>query len=557
MVSFQNLSVKITASTQSFERGLEAAKDKTRSLGVSLRLLESRADETGDELVETGAKATGASGGLVSFGASATGASFGIRSLTTSLTVGLIPAVTALGFALTPLIPALVGLAAIGGSIAGVGLVGALGAIATNGDELKTVFNSVVGVLQDAFAPALQLATDTLRFLLVDFQNVIPELVPAQDRLQDLAGSFASLGMEIIDMLPAVVDLAVSLSNEFLPAVVDLAGTVLPKLPGLIRDSVAEFRRLSPLFMGVGRTIVRVTPSLLEFGRTALDVVAPAIGTVVDGVERGFQAFNDLNPSLQQTGIRVAALAGPLTSIATLIGGGAGVGVVGAVIGLAAAWKDNFAGIRTIVTRTASVVGRVLGNRLPTLISELKQLWQSLRPIIEPVVNYLLQVLSVGIVSALDGVLAGVTALVQVLNGDFTGAWDTVTGAVDRFIKRFARFLNSLSGGAFESLVNTFIGGLNEIGVAADQFLSGVGLGGQFDFSEIQQVELGTQPFQQPQSQPRSGGGERSPQEIRVVGKLREENGEITAKIDERVQQGKRSDRREFRRDRGRTPRGG
>jgi len=140
-----------------------------------------------------------------------------------------------------------------------------------------------------------------------------------------------------------------------------------------------------------------------------------------------------------------------------------------------------------------------------------------------------------------------VTALAQVLSGDFSAAWDTVAGAISRVAGRFLEFLNSLSGGAFQTIVNRIIKGLNKIGVAAEEFLGGLGMGGQFDFQRIEQVELGTAPVtpgRGGRQTPGSPGAAR--QEIRVTGELKEKDGEITAKIDERVEVNNRRQKREF-----------
>jgi len=529
------------------------AMDETTSdavgLSLGLRGLKSQADEAGDEMVEAGAQATSASGGLSLFGSSATGASFGVRSLSTAVISGLIPALTLLAPAVLPIVSALGGLAAIAGSIGFVGLAAGMGAIATETTALKAVFDSIVSTLKSEFAPVFQEAAQVLAVLGSRFEDIIPQMVPAEDTINSLSGVFAELGATIIENIPAFVDLAVTLTQEFLPPFVEFVHNVLPTVPGMIQGMVGEFRRLAPLFMDFGRTVGRLLPGLMEFGRTVLSVVAPALGDLAGLVQRGLSAFNSLGGASQQTATKLGLLAGPLASLVSLLGGPAGVGVLGAVIALKRAWSTNFADIRSTLTTAFSAIQRVLGNRLPGLITSIRELFRTWRPVIEPAVNFLVQLLSFGVVNALDLVLSSVTALAQVLSGDFTAAWQTVTGALDRFVSRFFEFLNSLSGGAFQQIVNQLITGLNEIGMKADEFLGEIGLGGSFNFQKLEQVNLGRTPVTPGRgaaSQPPSG-----PQEVRVSGELKEENGEITAKIDERVQLNNERQNREYQARRG------
>ncbi len=556
MVSFENLSVKVSAQTRDFQRGIENAADKLRGLSAdalktsaAMQVLGGRADHAGDELSETGREATGASAGIGLLGTSSAGASVSVRGLTTALTVGLLPALAVVSTALLPVVSALGGLVAIGASIAGVGLLGTVGALATNTEELKESVQPLIDTIQNEFGTAIQYATRVIQILIGDLTETISELVPTDEQIRRLAKGFLDLGRAVIDALPGLVDLATTLAVEFLPAAAELVDGALSNLPGLIRGMVAEFQRLAPMFMRFGRTLARLLPDLMEFGRTALSVVAPALGRLAGLVESGVEEFNRLDTSFQKTAVKASLLVGPLTGLVSLLGGPAGVGVLGAVIALKKAWTSNFADIRTTLQNAFGAIKRVLGDRLPTLISELKQLWRTLRPVVEPVVDFLVQALSGIVVNALDGVLSGLTAIVQLLNGDFSGAWQTVLGFLDRAITRTAEFWNKLSGGLLQEAVNAVISGLNKMGEGVENLLSSVGLGGQFDFETIEQVNIGRTPFQKGRgraSQPPAG-----PQEIRVKGELREKDGEITAKIDERVQVNSRRQRREYQNDRG------
>lgn len=363
MATIEGLSVEVSAATAQFRQGISRAEDAAQDLSLSLLRLGRSADSTEQELDSIGRSAATSAGGMTAFSLSTDGAALSTTRLTGTLVASLIPALVTTTAALTPLIVALGGFAAIAGSIAGVGILGALAAIAFNAESLKAEFQSVVATLEQELAPVISVATAVLVELLRAFEDIIPELVPARSTLQALGADFLNLGRAVIDSLPAFVELAVALTQEFLPPLISIAENVLPQLPGLIQGAVAEFRRLIPLFEDFGVFLRQFLPELLDFGRVALPVVAGALGAVGGALTSVLGFVNSLDRGIQNLIAQGSLLAPVLLGIATLVSGPVALavgGLIAAVVGLREAWQRNFGGIRDIAATLQTQLERIL-----------------------------------------------------------------------------------------------------------------------------------------------------------------------------------------------------
>lgn len=498
------LSVTITARTQDVERGVESVRDKLSALSQQaletagfLQLLSSEADDAGDEMSEAGTKAVLASAGVSAFGSSAGLSALGVNQLSTAVFLSLIPALTTLSAALIPVVAALGGFVAVAGSIAGFGMVGLFGAIATHTTELKAAFNTLVATIKREFAPVFDLAALVISDLLQTLTGTISELVPAREVLTRLALSFWELGEAIIAVLPAFSSLAATLATEFLPPFVEFAQRVLPQLPGLIRRLVGAFRRVLPLFIAAGREMARVAPELLDFGFAALNVVAPALGVIAGALTGAVSAFNDLSGGVQQALLQLSLFLPVLATVGTLIGGVTGplMALVGAVGAVGVAFQQDLGRVRAIVTRVWRDLQQVLGNRLPALLDAARGFWKTWGDEITLVVEGVADILGTTLVAAVDLVVSALTALLEFASGDFKAGFNTLASFFGRFVRRIGKLVNRLTGGLFEDVVNGVIQMVNAVGSAFEKFANMVGLDG-FEFEKLQQVDFSAMPVQ-------------------------------------------------------------
>lgn len=366
----ENLSVRISAQTRDFESGVEDARDKLSKFRTSavttsgsLQLLQGRADEAEDEISSVGRSATTSSLSLSALGASAKGAGVSLSGLSTTLVVGLIPTLALLSTTLVPITAALGGLAAIVGSIGLVGFAGVLGAVKTNTQSLKEEAQDLLSTVKKEFGPFFDTFAVGLEILINRLEDTISQIAPTQAEASRLAGSFVQLGTALIDTLPALTDLAITLSEEFLPPMVDLARNVLPEVPGFIEGLVDTFTELAPTLSGTGAFLVSLTRELFDLGMTVLRLVTPAFSGVGGAINGLLSRFNDLSGNVQNLGVSVGLLIGPLRILLSILGGPvtlAIAAVTAAVVGLGKAWKTNFAGIRDSLGIVGDQIQRVL-----------------------------------------------------------------------------------------------------------------------------------------------------------------------------------------------------
>lgn len=502
MAGLSDLSVRITSKTKSFERGVENSQDKLRGLlrasvqtSGALQLLGGRADEAGDEVSQLGNRATLSSMQLQGLAGAAFNSKVSFLGLSVATTGALVPALVTLSAALVPVVAALGGFITVAGAIAGVGLVGALGAAATRGEALKTQLQSLWMAIQEEFAPAFNLAYHVLSVWIDAFRDILPELLPAESLMQRIAGSFAYLGEVLISSLPAFVELATTLTSEFLPPFTVWLDDFLPRVPGLLDNLVRAFDRMLPKFMEAGRLLGRLAGPLLEFGWTALNVVGPALGRLTTALTDTLTWLNSLDRGVKQLVARVSLLMPVITGLIGVLGGLPGVLAVGAIVAFGEAWESNFANIRGITERFMTAVEGLLGDRLPRLLTEVRKTWQAWKPYVEPVINFLANALGTVVVGALDSVFSIATAVAQLLRGDFAGAFTTLEGLFVRTFTRIAEFINRFTNEALEGLVNSAIKFINTFGRALEDFMSYINQGDRFDFQAFEQVDIGTAPF--------------------------------------------------------------
>jgi len=380
MPDFSRLAVAVSAKVAQFNAGMQTAEEAASDLSLALRRL-SFASESADRDIESlGRSATAASGGMVAFGAGTEGAGFAVRGLSASILLSLIPALVALSAALAPIVGALGGFVGVAASIVGVGLLPAIAAIATNTEVFKTEAQSLLDTLGTEFAPVIEEATTVLLLLMRSFRDIIPELVPTQEAIDDLGLLFLELGESLIELLPLFAELAVTLAREWLPPFIEFVQDVGPEIPGMIQDLVDVFDRMLPRFVRAGQLLMDLLGPLTEFGFTVLDVLGPALADLSQFLENVLRDVNNMDRGMQELIAGAALLApvivglvsfigplsglvgvlssltGPLTAV---IGGLAAIGLAG-IVASVAALATNFGGLRDVwVNQVLPAINRV------------------------------------------------------------------------------------------------------------------------------------------------------------------------------------------------------
>lgn len=583
-----DLSISISADTADFTAGAEAVESQLDDLNgealqtaAALEILSNRADDAGDNVSQAGNKASVTSGQLSALSAATSAANTSFLGISATTWGSFIPAIVALSAALTPVIASLGGFVAIAGSIAGIGLLPVIGAIATETEFLKNEVTDLLSQLQSAFQPTINEAVFILHEFIIAFEEIIPELAEVQDALATLAFQFQELGLVIIEALPALVDLAVALTQEFLPPFVDLVEGALASAPDAIRNFVDIFRQMAPQFMDAAEALGEFLPELTAFGFTVLDVLGPALGTLFSIGTDVLEWVNQLDPAFQRTAAAASLLA-PVISIiggiaaqfigsGTLIRGASRVimgaigaistpvlAVAGAVATLAAIWTQNFGNIRTIAKNTFASVEKDI-QRLKPVIRGFSDFWET---ILLPAIRSVTRILSNILGPLLDVIETKFNFLLDAVSGLITGGFDMLVDVALTLSKLFAGDIPGAVNIMVNSMKDGLIGILEFVFSWQRQFISTIvdtavqaGSGMINALNQIPGVNLGNpeQLFADIQASKQAALQESRQQEQQAIETIQNirvtvENGEIVAKMDERAERQMNQQRRRLNR---------
>jgi len=389
-----SLSVRVSAQTKDFERGVERAKD-------SLETLSRNANGASRSLAGLGSTATGVTG------------SFGILSAVT--TASLVPAIGALSTALFPLVLTFGALAAAAG-----GLVAAFGAVVGSGliafgqergeqnaerlaqvrqrirelenledstgsltdaqrEELRTLEDEadqleeqtgVMGGLQSAiqdvvaeirpmivefgerFIPLIEDAIDAIPDLVEDILDAIGPLDKFKDALRD-AGNAAS------DVLPDIVTALIDLGRRALPAARRLGNFLLNRGSQAFNTMIRVAGEFDRELINLTNSIIGLLPKLTRMGVVMLNTLIPPFQRGVNILDRAVSRFNNLDNNTKGLLATAAALAPVVSALVSLLGGPLTLALGAVVIAVAGAiaiikdaktaWENNLFGIRDAV----------------------------------------------------------------------------------------------------------------------------------------------------------------------------------------------------------------
>lgn len=341
----------VTSSAAVAEQSTGALSRAAQSLSGSFQVLQGRAEEAGDEISGAGRDAGRASGMFAALTASTDGLAVSFGTLSTVATLSLIPSLLTLSTVLAPIAVSLGAAGAGAGAlVAALGGLAAVGAI-THMQELKDALQDVrpqieqiIQPLGEAFGPIL---VDAVRALPELTQAIVDSVGPLED-FQNFMRQLGSLGMEVIPMLTgAIFDLA----RAALPALINVIEYLQATGPAAVDAMRSSVNQLAPAFQSMIPPLEDLLPSLLKFGTEVLELVIPAINSLIRAIDRAMEFVLSLDEGLQDLAIAATISAPAILKVgsALMTLGGPLTLIAGLVAGLYAAYRTNFLGIRDIV----------------------------------------------------------------------------------------------------------------------------------------------------------------------------------------------------------------
>jgi len=453
MATIDDLSVKVSADTATFQAGAEAVESKLDDLSneaiqtaAAMSILSDRSERAGDNINQVGRQSTTTAVQMGVLQAATNAANTSFLGITATTYAALIPALVALAAALFPVVGALGGFIAVAGAIGGIGLVGTMGAIAEHGDRLRSMFSALSETVMDTFAPVFDEAALVLISLMGSLRRVISSMEPSGEMVDRLGGLFRDLGEAVIEVLPAFVELAVELADEFLPPFVEFAEDVLPDVPGMIRGLVQVFRRMIPRFARAGELLADFVPAFTELGFTVIDVLGPALTTLTRIGTDVLEWFNGLSSGVQKAGAALSLLAPILAIVAKTIGGP--LLAAGKVL-LSSALVPIVSSLSTFASLIGSLLSSIatFGTIIPTAVGSLTAL-------------YGITVNLIGAVGALLPSLGGVISTIGTIAA-LIGTGGILFVAVGAAIALFVRFQDEIRA-ALDRVLPIISGAVND-----------------------------------------------------------------------------------------------
>jgi phage-related protein len=458
------LHAEVTADSADYVSSVEAAVQSAERLGdqatetaAAMHLLQGRTEKAGNEALTAGAKAGASSSGFSSLAASAASTQVSFNTLSVATTATLIPALAALSTVLAPLLAAMGGFVTVAGSIVGVGLVGFLGAVATNGDRLKSTFQELTSTIRNQFAPVFDVFAGVLDRLMQRLMAIIPQLVPAQKVVKQVAGQFEQLGQAIIGVLPAFTELAVQLAQRFLPPFVEWTQQILPKIPGLLQRLIPIMQQVGATLQPLAAAFLDMAPVMTEFGMRVLNIIVPALTTSARWFNRAMEAVNGLRkqvagvvtsltlaaPVIAKAGLALAGLSNPATAAALAVGA------------LGTAFATNFGGIRTTIMNAVRAMQQFVASlrlgQIVQAVGVVRNLRGAFRQL-QGVVNMFVS----GIQPAINRFVTTLKQNRPAIRGFFREISQSVNGVVDIFRTVFLPAIQTVLQNVTIPLINRF-----------------------------------------------------------------------------------------------------
>lgn len=294
--------------------------------------------------------------------------------------------------------------------------------VSVEGNGLFSTLEKVSQAFKDV--TATQGFQDALKALVQTGNVLVTTLLPLiSQALQALGPVFTALAppvQALIQALGTALQPVIAALGPVLVVVAQAFGQLVnfikPLLDLASRLIAAILPALGPLFAAVGQTIAAMTPFVQQLANILAATLVPLFNTLAT------QVFPQLLPPLVQLSTAIFPV---LTRI---------------LVGLAPA-----------LTKLAEVFGQVLVAATPLIVELINMtlaIGEKLMPLIEPLISLMLK-LTTGALAILAAqitnvVIPAIHILVQLLQGDFSGAWNSAKELVRNVADKLAEFIENM-----------------------------------------------------------------------------------------------------------------
>jgi phage-related protein len=220
---------------------------------------------------------------------------------------------------------------------------------------------------------------------------------------------------------------------------------------------------LGEAFAGLGAVVDAVALKMDSVLRPAVSDITDTLFEVANSINESEGGFGKIIGILGTVASGAGLVVGALAALGVTLSGPilAAIGIVaGAIAALWIAWETNFANIQgvaeSVLSRISTRFNSFVTKVKPLVmgfLNSLEQFWNNHGDAIKSVVNFAFRVIGATIVSTIDLILTTIQAALQLLSGDWKGAWETITG----FLGRMAALWGPLILEAVNTIVDVFV----------------------------------------------------------------------------------------------------
>lgn len=234
---------------------------------------------------------------------------------------------------------------------------------------------------------------------------------------------------------------------------------------------------ISDLMDGLMAIVEAVALQMDQFLRPALEGVTNSLFGWAEAIG---DAEGPLGDFIGLVGSLVALLSGGIGIAAVLSHFGALGPVIAALSGpigwailaiglLAAAWLTNFGNIREITDRVIGEIAELINTHLPAWLEiwervtgAISEAWAKWGDEIEAIAEYVFDGIATSLVIVLDFLLSAITGFLQLITGDWRGAWQTMAGFFDRTLARILAFFGRWRS-SYEAIWRSLVTGIQNL----------------------------------------------------------------------------------------------
>jgi len=220
---------------------------------------------------------------------------------------------------------------------------------------------------------------------------------------------------------------------------------------------------IGELFGGLSAIVQAVAFQMDGVLRPAMSGLTDTLFQISNAIFEADGSMGSLIGKLGALASGAGLVAGALLALGVSLTGPVGIAIAAitaAIAGLVVAWETNFGNIRGVTMNAINAISARFSSfiaevRPPMMrfLNWLSGMWEKHGDTVMSVVNFAFRTIAAMIVGAVDTILTTIQLVIQLLDGDFAGAWETITNYIGRMVSRWGPLVSKAAGAVKDILI--------------------------------------------------------------------------------------------------------